>query len=56
MIRQYDVIANDADSVANAISAQNDISTAEVNSEMDQALVDYDVAKKGDIVSPPMLG
>lgn len=56
LVRQYEVIDNDADSVASAISSQNDISTAEVNAEVDQALVDYDVAKKSDIVSPPMLG
>jgi hypothetical protein len=44
------------DTVDGKITALNDVSAAEVNTEVDTALADYDVAKGSDIVSPPMVG
>lgn len=38
------------------IDALTDIDAAGVKAEADQALVDYDVAKGSDLVSPPMVG
>lgn len=70
MVRQYDVVGHNVDSVGDAVDSVNttvgsidtavgnlnDVSTAEVNAEVDQALSDYDVAKASDIVSPPQIG
>jgi hypothetical protein len=56
IVRQYDVVANDADSINDAVGNLNDIDAAGVNAEVDTALADYDVAKASDIVSPPMVG
>lgn len=49
-------IVADVAVVDGKIDALNDIDAAAVNAEVDQALADYDVAKKSDIVSPAMLG
>lgn len=47
VVRQYEITTKDVDSIA---------TPTEVKVEADQALVDYDVAKASDIVSPPMIG
>ena len=56
VIRQHDVVNYDVDTVGTAVDGLNDVSTADVNAEVDQALVDYGVAKASDITAPPMLG
>lgn len=56
IVKQYDVVNYDVDTVGTAVDGLNDVSTADVNAEVDQALVDYGVAKASDITAPPMLG
>lgn len=53
--RQFDVIDHNIDSIGGAVGGLNNISSAEVNAEVDAALSDYDVAKVSDITTPPMI-
>lgn len=55
VIKKYSVGAYNVDSVGQAVANLNNISTAEVNAEVDQALADYDVAKASDITTPPQI-
>lgn len=56
VVKQFDVVSHNIESIGVAVAALNDISAAEVNTEVDQALADYDVATVGDITAPPMIG
>ena len=56
IVKTFLVIAHNIDSIGGAIAGLNNLSTIEVNTEVDTALADYDVAKVSDIVSPPMVG
>lgn len=56
VVKQYDVVSHNIDSIGGGIAGLNDVSSAEVNAEVDQALADYDVATVGDITAPPMIG
>lgn len=53
---KVDTVDGKVDTVDGKITALNDISATDVNTEVDTALADYDVAKGSDIVSPPMIG
>jgi len=56
VVKQFDVVSHNIDSIGGAVGGLNDVSAADVNAEVDTALADYDVAKASDITSPPMLG
>lgn len=58
VIRQFTVVAHDVDSVGDAVAvtdgkvdALNDVSTAQVNTEVDTALTDYDAPTKAEMDS-----
>ena len=53
--RQFNVTDHNIDSIGGAVGGLNNISSAEVNTEVDSALSDYDVAKVSDITTPPMI-
>lgn len=56
VIRDYSVGADNIASVGSKIDALNNLSATDVDTVVDTALADYDVAKVSDIVSPPMIG
>lgn len=56
VVKTFMVTAHNIDSVGDAVAALNDVSAAQVNTEVDTALADYDVATVNDIVSQPMIG
>jgi len=56
IVKQYDVVGHNVDSIGESVGNLNDVSPAEVKTQADQALADYDVAKVSDITSPPMMG
>ena len=63
VVKAYAVEGHDVDSIGDAIAALNDISTAEVNAEVDSALADYDPPTKAEmdagfaaITTPAMVG
>lgn len=56
VIKQFDIVGHNIDSIGNSVGGLNNLSTIEVNAEVDQALIDFDVAKASDLVSPPMVG
>lgn len=53
---KVDTVDGKVDVVDGKVDALNDVSTTEVNTEVNNALTSYDVAKGSDIVSPPMIG
>ena len=56
VVKTFLVTAHNIDSIGDAVAALNDISAAQVNTEIDTALADYDVATVGDVTSQPMIG
>ena len=49
VVKQYAVAGHDVDSVGDAVGALNDVSTAQVNTEVDTALTDYDAPTKAEL-------
>ncbi len=54
-IKKFSVGGYSVDSVGQAVAGLNDLSAADVNAEVDQALIDYGVAKTVDITTPPQI-
>lgn len=51
VVRDFKIVGHDIDSVGDAVGALNDISTAEVNAQVDTALADYDAPTKAELDS-----
>lgn len=49
LVKDYDVVAHNIESIGNAVDALNDVSTAAVNAEVDTALADYDAPTKAEL-------
>lgn len=49
VIKQFTVVTHDVDSVGDAVDGLNDISEAQVNTQVDTALADYDVPTKTEL-------
>lgn len=49
VVKQFAVAGHDVDSVGDAVGALNDVSTAQVNTEVDTALADYDGPTKAEL-------
>jgi hypothetical protein len=51
VVRDFKIVGHDIDSVGDAVGALNDVSTAEVNTEVDTALADYGAPTKAELDS-----
>lgn len=56
VVKKFTVVGHDVDSIGDSVNALNNVSTSEINAEVDTSLADYDVAKVSDISGQPMLG
>ena len=49
VVKSYEVVGHSVDSVGDSVAALNDLSAADVNTEVDTALADYDAPTKAEL-------